>query len=54
MISFHKNYSDYSKFIGQAKSEWAGLVDLESFIISLKGDVSPLPLSFRNLGKYIE
>jgi DNA-binding Lrp family transcriptional regulator len=54
MISLHKNYSDYSKFIGQAKSEWADLVDLESFIISLKGDIAPLPLSFRNLGKYVE
>jgi DNA-binding Lrp family transcriptional regulator len=54
MISLHKNYSDYSKFIGQAKTEWAGLVDLESFIISLKGDTAALPLTFRNLGKYIE
>ena len=54
MISLHKNYSDYSKFIGQAKTEWAGLVDLESFIISLKGDTTVFPLSFRNLGKYIE
>jgi len=54
MISLHKNYSDYSNFIGQAKTEWAGLVDLESFIISLKGDITPVPLTFRNLGKYIE
>lgn len=54
MISLHKNYSDYSNFIGQAKTEWAGLVDLESFIISLKGDVAPVPLTFKNLGKYIE
>jgi len=54
MITLHRNYSDYSKFIGEAKTEWAGLVDLESFIISLKGDVAPFPLSFRNLGKYIE
>ena len=54
MISLHKNYSDYSKFMGEAKIEWAGLVDLESFIISLKGDTTVFPLSFRNLGKYIE
>lgn len=54
IITLHKTYSDYSKFIGEAKTEWAGLVDLESFIISLKGDVAPFPLSFRNLGKYIE
>jgi DNA-binding Lrp family transcriptional regulator len=54
MISLHKDYSDYSKFIGQAQAEWAGLVDLESFIISLKGDTIVFPFSFRNLGKYIE
>ncbi len=54
MISLHRDYSDYSEFLGQAKAEWAGLVDLESFIISLEGDVAPFPLSFRNLGKYVE
>jgi DNA-binding Lrp family transcriptional regulator len=54
MISVHKNYSDYSQFISHARTEWAGLVDLESFIISTKGDVAPLPLSFSNLGKYLE
>jgi DNA-binding Lrp family transcriptional regulator len=53
MITLHKDYSDYVKLMGQAKTEWAGLVDLESFIISTKGDVAPFPLSFRNLGKYV-
>jgi DNA-binding Lrp family transcriptional regulator len=54
VISLHKNYTEYAKFMGQARSEWAGLVDLESFIISLKADVAPIPFSFRNLGKYVE
>ena len=54
MVTLHKNYSDYSEFIRQARMEWAGLVDLESFIISLSGDIAPFPLSFRNIGKYIE
>lgn len=54
MITFHKNYTDYIEFMRQAKSEWAGLVNLESFIISLETDVAPLPFSFRNLGKYLE
>jgi DNA-binding Lrp family transcriptional regulator len=54
VISLHKNYSEYSEFIEQARIEWAGLVDLETFIISLEGDVAPFSLSFRNLGKYVE
>jgi DNA-binding Lrp family transcriptional regulator len=54
VITLHKNYTEYAKFMGQARSEWAGLVDLESFIISLKADVAPIPFSFRNLGKYVE
>lgn len=54
VITLHKNYSDYSEFIKQAKSEWAGLVKLESFIISLEADVAPVPFSLRNLGKYLE
>jgi len=54
VITLHKNYTEYAQFMDQARSEWAGLVDLESFIISLKADVSPIPFSFRNLGKYVE
>lgn len=54
IISLHKDYSDYSEFIKQARAEWAGLVEFESFIISLEADLIPLPFSLRNLGKYIE
>ena len=54
MISLHKDYSDYTEFMRQARAEWAGLVKLESFIICLEVDAMPLPFSLRNLGKYIE
>jgi DNA-binding Lrp family transcriptional regulator len=54
MISLHKDYADYTEFIRQARAEWAGLVELESFIICLEVDVMPLPFSLRNLGKYTE
>jgi DNA-binding Lrp family transcriptional regulator len=54
LISLHKDYSDYSEFIKQAREEWAGLMELDSFIISLDVDIVPLAFSFRNLGKYIE
>jgi len=54
VISLHKNYSDYRQFISQLKTEWAGLVDFESFIISFQEALMPRPFSIRNLGKYIE
>lgn len=54
MISLHRNYTDYAKFKEQARSEWTGLVDLDSFIMSLKTDIAPIPFSFKTLGKYME
>jgi DNA-binding Lrp family transcriptional regulator len=54
VITLHKNYTEYNEFMKRAKKEWAGLVKLESFIISLEADVAPFPFSFKNLGKYIE
>jgi len=38
MISFHKDYTDYSKFITEHRVEWAEtLADVKSFIVSVKG-----------------
>ncbi len=54
VITLHKNYTEYNEFMKQAKNEWAGLVKLESFIISLEVDVASFPFSFKNLGKYVE
>jgi DNA-binding Lrp family transcriptional regulator len=54
VVTVHKDYSDYIEFMGQAQAEWAGMVDLASFLISLDSDVSPFPFSLRNLGKYLE
>ena len=53
VITLHKNYTEYTEFLKQAESEWADLVKLESFIISIDGDVAPFPFSFKNLGQYI-
>jgi len=40
LISIHRNYSDYSKFMQEWNTEWAGWVNMNSFLISLKsGDV---------------
>jgi DNA-binding Lrp family transcriptional regulator len=54
MVSLHKDYSDYSEFIRQARTEWAGMVKLESFVISLEVDAMPRLFSLRDLGEYIE
>jgi DNA-binding Lrp family transcriptional regulator len=54
VITLHKDYADYSQFMREAKSEWGGLVELESFVISLETDVAPFPFSFRNSGEYLE
>jgi DNA-binding Lrp family transcriptional regulator len=53
IMTAHKNYSDYSDFMREARSEWAGLVNLESFVISLRTDAVIVPFSFRNLMDYI-
>jgi DNA-binding Lrp family transcriptional regulator len=54
MISLHKDYSDYNEFMRQARVEWAGLVKLETFVISLEVDAMPRLFSLRDLGEYIE
>jgi DNA-binding Lrp family transcriptional regulator len=53
VVTVHKNYTDYAEYMKQARSEWADLVKLESFVLSLETDVAPFPFSLRNLGKYI-
>jgi DNA-binding Lrp family transcriptional regulator len=47
-ISIHRSYSDYSKFIQEMKGEWEGIMDVESFIISLKTGEVVEPLSFKH------
>jgi len=54
IITVHKDYADYNEFMKHARTEWAGLVELESFIISLKSDVAPFPFSLKSLGTYVE
>ncbi len=54
IVTIHKNYSDYIKFMREAEDEWAGLLTkLESFVISLESDTVIRPLSFRTLMEYI-
>jgi len=50
MITAHKDFTEYSEFISDLRSEWATcLMDVDTFLISTKGK-TPKPFSF----KYIE
>ena len=49
-ISVHKDYTSYLSFISEARQEWAGIVlDIESFLVSLKGDFEAKPFSLKPL-----
>jgi len=52
MISFHKDYTDYSKFITEHRIEWAEtLGEVKSFIVSVKGGEVLKPFSLKYLEK---
>jgi len=49
-ISVHIDYTSYSNFITKMRQEWADVVvDLQSFLVSLKGDLQPKPFSLKPL-----
>ena len=52
IISFHKNYSGYSSFIDNLKTEWAeNLQDLQSFLMTTGEERMVKPLSLKYLEK---
>lgn len=52
IISFHKNYSDYSSFIDNLKTVWAeNLQDLQSFLMATGEERTVKPLSLKYLEK---
>jgi DNA-binding Lrp family transcriptional regulator len=52
MISFHKDYTDYSKFITEHRIKWAEtLGEIKSFIVSVKGGEILKPFSLKYLEK---
>ncbi|MFB0514041.1 MAG: Lrp/AsnC family transcriptional regulator [Candidatus Bathyarchaeia archaeon] len=49
MVSLHKDFTDYYRFISQFRGKWSSyLRDIESFLVSLKATMIK-PLSFRYL-----
>ena len=53
-VSIHRNYSDYSKFIQEIQNEWAGIMDVDSFIISLKSKEIVQPLSLKHFADHLK
>ena len=52
IISFHKNYSDYSSFIENLKTAWTeNLQDLQSFLMATGEERTVKPLSLKYLEK---
>ena len=52
MISFHKNFSDFSSFITNLRVDWAeNLQDLQSFLMTTDGERMMKPFSLKYLEK---
>jgi DNA-binding Lrp family transcriptional regulator len=53
-ISVHKDYTSYLNFISEARQEWKGIVlDVQSFLVSLKGDFEAKPFSLKPLAEIL-
>jgi len=49
MVSIHKDFTDYSKFMSEFRSKWSeNIRDIDGFLVPLKGDI-PKHFSFKYL-----
>jgi DNA-binding Lrp family transcriptional regulator len=53
-ISIHKDYTDYVKFIEEAKGVWKDIMDIDSFLIDTTSKKIVQPLSFKQFAELIE
>lgn len=53
-VSIHRDFSDYSRFVQEIQAEWAGTMDVDSFLINLKGDDVVQHLSFKQLAEWLK
>ena len=54
-VSIHRNYSDYSKFLQEMRSEWAEIMDIkDSFIVSLTSKEVIQPLSLKHFADHLK
>ncbi len=54
VISIHRNYSEYAKFMQEMKTEWEGWFDPNSFLISLKSGEVVQPLSLKRFAEHLK
>jgi len=55
VISIHRNYSEYSKFLQEMRNEWADIIDIQnSFIISLTSKEVIQPLSLKHFADHLK
>jgi len=49
MVSIHKDFTDYSKFMSELRSKWSeNIRNIDGFLVPLKGDI-PKHFSFKHL-----
>jgi DNA-binding Lrp family transcriptional regulator len=54
MISIHRSYADYSKFMQETRNEWTGIVDVNCFLISLTDKDVVQPLSLKHFAEHLK
>jgi hypothetical protein len=55
VISIHRNYSDYSRFLQEMRSEWASIIDIQRpFMISLTSKEVIQPLSLKHFADHLK
>jgi DNA-binding Lrp family transcriptional regulator len=55
VISIHRNYSDYSKFLQEMRNEWAETINIkDSFKVSLNSKEVIQPLSLKNFAEHLK
>jgi DNA-binding Lrp family transcriptional regulator len=53
-VSIHRSYSDYSKFVQEVRNEWVGIMDVDSFLISLSSKEVVQPLSLKRFADHLK
>ena len=53
-ISVHKSYSDYAKFMREAKAEVPEYHVADTFLLSYRSDIILRPLPFKTLADYLK
>jgi len=53
-ISVHKSYSDYAKFMKEAKAEVPEYHMADTVLLSYRSDIILKPLSFKTLADYLK